>query len=604
MEKLDTQDACLLDLSVQQGPHDLAQSLHVLRDLELGAGQEDAAERAGVEGEPDTAPEVASSTEQEDASLETTVIVEKAVAKAAAGDCGAPFEELALRSLLAVKTRNTAEWMRVRERLKSANKAISLVQLDKALAQLARDLKPVAPTHHGYAKDVLARLTVEGHKPVAVHGTLYVPSALSQLWEERSLGELQGEIAEAHDGKENCTRHEDYFSIATFAVAMSECPDFFETAPQGVACLRSFYSVCDGKIRKERLGLSHRQVHALPFEPAELPTPLYDQFRRETFHSAHAGEEAEQVALIDEFAGATMVGIAYKYQKAMVWTEPFGRAGKGTLQRILGNLVPEQLRCAVSPMHWGAKEYYLATLAEKRLNVVGELPENATIPAAEFKSVLGLDAITGRWPTKPPFTFENRAAHLFMSNHAIKTNEHSEAFFTRWLLVEFPNSLLVSGKKVDPTLADRILQQELPGIAFKALQGAARLLEQGGYSESKAHGRLMADWRRSASPLQEFIHECCDLGEQQVVKRSAFYQEYVQWCKSNGRLPSSKARVKAALSHTLGLGTRLSVLNGHEVFRGVGFKEGMGPDPALSFDHSDLAEAAGQGESSQTSPDF
>jgi putative DNA primase/helicase len=111
---------------------------------------------------------------------------------------------------------------------------------------------------------------------------------------------------------------------------------------------------------------------------------------------------------------------------------------------------------------------------------VGELPENVAIPAAIFKSVIGGDLITGRHPTHRPITFKNEAAHVFMSNHLINSRDQSEAFFARWVIVEFPNSRLRSGLPIDPMIASRIIESETPGIAHWALQGAARMLVKNG----------------------------------------------------------------------------------------------------------------------------
>lgn len=508
--------------------------------------------------------------------------IDDALEKAARGDCGAPFEELALHALLALRDQNYPEWMRVRAQIKSANKGVSLIKLDKAISRLGLRLKEVAPTHFSYAHDILKKLSAGPHTPVTAHGVLYVPCASSQLWEEMPFNELQAKIAWVHDGKTNCIRQEDYYSIAKVVLTLNDRPSFFDDAPDGAACLRSFYSVRDGKIHKEVLGLRHRQLRSLPFEPEDVPTPLYDVFRAETFHSANEGEQEEQIRLLDEFAGAAMLGIGYRFQKAFVWMDRYGRAGKGAMQEILGRLVHPNLTSAISPLNWGrGSEYYIASLAAMRMNVVGELPENAAIPAAEFKSVLGGDLLTGRMPGQPPFAFRNRAMHLLMTNHAIKANEHSEAFYARWKLMEFPNSRLKSGKPLDTSLAWRIADAELPGIAYKALKGAERLLSQGGFSESKVHDRLMAEWRVSANSLQEFIQEICELGgEKFAVRRSAFYRTYVQWCKDNGRSASANGRVKDMLTHNLKLGIRASVLDGHEVYRGVRFK----PETVLEFD--------------------
>lgn len=239
--------------------------------------------------------------------------------------------------------------------------------------------------------------------------------------------------------------------------------------------------------------------------------------------------------------------------------------------KVFQEFVPENFVTAVSPFLWD-KEYYLANLVGSRLNVVGELPEDKPIPAAAFKTVTGGDLLSGRHPTHRPVSFKNEAAHLFMSNHLINTRDHSEAFFSRWLIVEFPNSRTRSGLPLDPDLPDRIIATELPGIAHWALQGAIRLMNNGTFSKSSAQDRLMAHWRRSTNSVEEFIHEACVLGKEHSARRSDFYQDYTKWCGENGRKPFTKGRVKELLEHNIGLGISLAEINGYETFKGVKVK--------------------------------
>jgi len=51
-------------------------------------------------------------------------------------------------------------------------------------------------------------------------------------------------------------------------------------------------------------------------------------------------------------------------------------------------------------------------LAGKRLNVVGEFPEDMPIPATDFKTVTGRDLLSGRDPGGRQFTFRSEAAHI------------------------------------------------------------------------------------------------------------------------------------------------------------------------------------------------
>lgn len=140
-------------------------------------------------------------------------------------------------------------------------------------------------------------------------------------------------------------------------------------------------------------------------------------------------------------------------------------------------------------------------------------------------------------------------------------------------MVEFPNSLLVSGGKIDTGLAVRIITNEMSGIAYWALEGGIRLLQQGRFSDSTAHDRLMAQWRRTASSIHEFIHECCVLGPGLMVRRSAFYGAYASWCKESRRSAFSKSKLKSHIEHSADLPVRFTVLDGNEVMRDIQVSE-------------------------------
>lgn len=541
-----------------------------------------------VEGEELQICEGADAGCANDDSLDCKTVLAQVFERAAGGDCGAPFSPEALTVLLHLRDTDAAEFVRVRTQLKEANKKIPLAHLDRELRQHAKAAKEVYPSHHGYAKDALTRLAVHEHMPVSVGGCLFVPSPYSALWSDCPMGTLARLTAERHDGGENCFRHEDYSSIVLHAVSIASDEAFFQKAPLGVACKDSFFSVQDNRIHKDTLSLSHRQCEALEYEPADVPTPLFNALLHDTFKSSVAGEEEEQTRVLQEVAGAIILGLGARYQKAVCFFDRYGRAGKGTMQSIFQKLLPQNLVSAVPPTHW-SREYYAAKLCGKRLNVVGEMPDDITIPAAEFKSVLGGDQVIARNPAGQPFTFQNSAMHLFSTNHHIPTRDHTEAFYARWLLIDFPNSLLKSGRTPDPQLAQRIISQEMSGIAYWALEGAKRLLEQGRFSSSKAHDRLMAEWRRSASSIDEFLHECCATGSTLKVRRAALYVSYKEWCLENGRKPFAKSKFADLLSHNLAVDVHLSVLDGNEIWRGIDMKSGtpaavsIGLDPLIDF---------------------
>ena len=495
----------------------------------------------------------------------------KSVIEKAKDDCGAPFEPDAVNALTVIKKHNQADFSRFRAELKKANKDISIVNIDKAIKEAATTCD-LAQTHHAYAKAVITNLTIGSWRPVGYQGDLYVVDAPTGLWIKYSFDALTQLVADTHDGKDNCSRSSDYKGIANHAIMLATDDTFFANAPVGLACPDGFYQIKDNEIIRELLSPSHRQRVKIDVTPQQQATPMFGSLLHDTFQSNIPGEEEQQLRLLQEIVGAIMLGLMASHQKAVLFYEPFGRAGKGTINQITKALVPPSFVSASSPFKWD-QDYHLAYFAGSRFNTVGELPDSKPIPAAAFKTVTGGDLLTGRQAFGRVFTFKNEAAHLFMSNHLITTNDHSEAFFSRWLILEFPNSRTRLGLPIDTGLAERIIQQELPGIAHWALTGAMRLLANGSFSKSTAHDRLMAKWRRTTNSLEEFIHEGCDLGSEYNVRRSKFYEVYKTWCGENGRRPFAKGKVKDLLAHNIGLGISHSSLDGYEIFRGLQLKD-------------------------------
>ena len=482
-------------------------------------------------------------------------------------DSAVVLEERSVKALATIKRHRPANYQRTRAALKSANKEVPLAEMDRSVKAVLADVATVE-THHGYAKSILATLKENEWAPVGYQGTLFVVNADTALWESKPVDALIRLVAETHDAKEHCSRSSDYRAISEHAISLASDDHFFTEARNGLACAGGFYQIQGNDLTLGSLRPEHRQRVMLGFTPTKIDIPLFRNFLHETFQSSHAGEEEQQIGLLQEIAGGIMLGVLYKYQTAILFYEPYGRAGKGTTEKVLRCLVPKEFVSAISPFRWH-QDYHLATLAGKRLNVVGELPEQEPIPSSAFKSVIGCDLVTGRHPNHRPITFSNEAAHLFMSNHLISTKDQSEAFYARWKILEFPNSRLRSGLPLDENLAQRIIDNELPGIAYWALEGAARLLKNGKLSASCAHDRLMARWRRTSNSLEEFIAEECVLFSDSHYRRSDLYKNYAEWCSENGRKAFSKGCVKELLEHNIGMGIRLVELDGYETFRGI-----------------------------------
>ena len=96
-------------------------------------------------------------------------------------DCGAPFEPDAIAALATVQSQDLAEYRRIRADLRKASKDVSVPAVEQAIKEHLEELGQVQ-THHGYAVDIIRRLTVDDFAPVGYEGVLYVADPDTGLW--------------------------------------------------------------------------------------------------------------------------------------------------------------------------------------------------------------------------------------------------------------------------------------------------------------------------------------------------------------------------------------------------------------------------------------
>lgn len=392
--------------------------------------------------------------------------------------------------------------------------------------QAAQDL-----THHDMAEGLGQFLAVGGHTLVFAAGDFFAPRA-DGLWRRMSHEAMQVEAARLWGGRKLCRKHSDFRQIVDHAAALFERPDFFEDALAGVASAAGFHSLNHaGQVETVPLSLDHRQTWALPFAPEyEAEAPLLDGVLAAAFEG---DSPEEQTDLWWQAVGAALFGLMPRLQVAllMIGRE---RTGKSLLQRVLERIFPPEAVCAVSPSSWG-HEYHVAALAGRRLNVVGELSDDAPIPAAAFKNVTGQNLVAGRHPTHRPFSFRCLAAHCFASNVLPPTTDRSEAFYRRWRVLRFPNT--VPPERVDPELFDKIVGHEMPAILASAFLGAQRVAKAGALRVTGPHLAVMEKWRLAANPLQQFLadDEWIDLDpEARAHTPTEVYEAYRRWSAACG----------------------------------------------------------------------
>lgn len=339
--------------------------------------------------------------------------------------------------------------------------------------------------------------------------------------------------------------------------------DFFDAAPPGVQFADRFVGLIGGELRVVDPSPEHRQRAALahPYDP-DAPASAWERALSEWLAPTDAqriahedgrgiffgrdgqpvdpdDDAAARYQFLQEFVGAALLGLAPRYKRAALLLGG-GDNGKSVLIETLAALFPEGTVASVPPQKLD-QDYQLASLEGARLNAVAELPNTAITTGAAWKSVVAGDKVSARNPYEKVRTFAPTAAHLYGANALPPTRDHSRGFWSRFVLIDFPNLWGKGGLPPDPHLRGRLLA-ELPGIAAWALRGAARLIAQGGYTAVPSSEALLTRWQRDADPVLRWLDEYTEPDHDGGTAAVTLWREYDRWQQDQ--------RVKARGSRT------------------------------------------------------
>jgi putative DNA primase/helicase len=281
----------------------------------------------------------------------------------------------------------------------------------------------------------------------------------------------------------------------------SDEPGFFEQTPHGVLCKGSFLTLEGGSVVARPPKASDRQRVALDigYNPAAT-CPRWQRALGDWFGSDASG--AEKAALLAEFVGAALFGVATTYQKALFLVAPGGN-GKSQLLDVVSSLFPEGYVKAIRPQDWG-NEYQRAELSGAMINIVAELPTKAIAEGSNFKAIITGDPIGARRIYEKPFTYRPRCAHIISGNAFPDSLDTSDGFWRRLLVLTMTRRF--DGTPVEVRdLAQIIIREELGGVLAWAAAGAKRLIAQGGYTIPSESLAAVSDWRRDSDPVAMWI---------------------------------------------------------------------------------------------------
>lgn len=290
-----------------------------------------------------------------------------------------------------------------------------------------------------------------------------------------------------------------------FVEALQRKRWFFERRPAGCGFRNGFLRADGAWLEKSP---AHRLLESevLPFDYEPIDSmeevaeraPRWHAFLCSLFEGDVDAWAKRQA--IQEFIGATMLGLATRHQQALMLYGPGAGNGKSTLLKIVSQLFAPSSRCSIPPAQMGEKHVNVP-LATARINIVNDMPDAEILDAGHLKAIISGDEVQWNPKNLPAFSASPRAGHVFAANTLPAVRDRSRGFWRRMLIVTF-NRCFDEAPDRNRNIAGEVLE-EREAIAAACLCAALNMSAEG-YTTPSSSLEVLGGWEASANNVKEF----------------------------------------------------------------------------------------------------
>jgi putative DNA primase/helicase len=376
-------------------------------------------------------------------------------------------------------------------------------------------------------------------------GQLAYDKAMFWQWsgscfEQKETEEITATIARDVKGNQLARRHGDYTAI-TKTLGLIARGKVGAELEDGVNFANGFLDV---NLELHEHSPKYGKTFTMPFD--YIPERASEAHKWLEYLETCWGDDEDyfdKVNALQEAFAATMFGISWKYQRAILL---YGQAQSGKTQalNVLRSMMPPNSQSSVPPTMWGER-FQQAPMVNKALNICGELPEEAVIDGRTFKEVIEGTEQNTEFKGSAIFQYKPTAAQWFASNFLPRTRDTSKGFVRRWQVFEF--NRVVPQKERIVNFHEMLVAEEREAIAAWAVQGLRRLQKQNDYTQPKSQIEALEQISRANNSVVAFLMTSDKVRpeEGQVADSRAVFDCYVDHMRTVSRgYPVSFERFK------------------------------------------------------------
>lgn len=207
-----------------------------------------------------------------------------------------------------------------------------------------------------------------------------------------------------------------------------------------------------------------------------------------------------------------------------------GANGKSVFFSILSAVLGSEniSNCSMKEL---SMENYRPAIAGKLLNYSSELSQK--VDPELVKKLASGEPIYGKHVYENAYKITDYAKMIFNCNELPNVTDNTNAYFRRFLIIHF--DVTIAKEKMDYSLADQIIFDELPGVMNWILKGLERLQENRKLSACESADNILNRYREDNDTVHLFMDEFSyEPSMEKTVSFKIAYMRYKEFCLASG----------------------------------------------------------------------
>jgi len=305
--------------------------------------------------------------------------------------------------------------------------------------------------------------------------------------------------------------------------------------------------------------------HLIPWDlNVELLKNALNDFNGEDGFSKVAEEVApEVVSVFKSWVGDSWVLLfeiigyclypAYPFNKAFMLVGD-GNNGKSKFLELVKKTVGEGNATGQSLQDLCLYRFAQAELYHKLANIFADIPNKPIGYAGWFKILTGEDSASAPRKFKSSLYFKNYAKLLFSANELPEVADMSEAFWRRWIVVEFPNKFPDNPNFFEETFTKEVIEK----IVVLSVLAFANVWFNRGFSIKKTAQDFKELWLRKVNSIYAYVKSGVEdgrltLDKEAETESNELYEDYRRWAENEDIEAEAKATFTKELERLFGI---------------------------------------------------